>query len=108
MAGNDETVAAVVAFSAKKDDVLAVPAVKPGTGPFGHGVAGIFHEDSRSHGIYAMHGDSVHIPHLSGSSNFLHNIFLLFVKGPDGPADCIPPVAGRLGIRCRCAASNSK
>lgn len=48
MAGNDETVAAVVAFSAKEDDVLAVPAVKPGTGPFGHGVAGIFHEDSRS------------------------------------------------------------
>ena len=75
MAGNDETVAAVVAFSAKKDDVLAVPTVKPGTGPFGHGVAGIFHEDSRSHGIYAMHGDPVHIPHLSGSSNFLHNIF---------------------------------
>ena len=92
MAGNDEAVAAVIAFAAKEDDILAIPAFQPGTGPFGNGMAGIFHEDSRRNGIYAMHSYPIHIPHLSGSSNFLHSNSLLFllkrarVKGPDGPA----------------------
>jgi hypothetical protein len=92
MAGNDEAVAAVIAFAAKEDDILAIPAFQPGTGPFGNGMAGIFHEDSRRNGIYAMHSYPIHIPHLSGSSNFLHSNSLLFLlkrarlKGPDGPA----------------------
>ena len=41
MAGNDEAVAAVIAFAAKEDDILAIPAFQPGTGPFGNGMAGI-------------------------------------------------------------------
>ena len=75
VAGNDEAVAAVIAFAAKQDDILAIPAFQPSAGPFSYGMTGIFHKDSRCDGIDAMHRYPIHIPHLSGSSDFLHSNF---------------------------------
>ena len=76
MAGNDETVAAVVAFAAENHDILAVPAVQPSPGPFRHGMAGIFHQNRRRNSINAVHRRLIHLPHLSSSIHLLHSILL--------------------------------
>ena len=74
MTGNDETIAAVVAFAAENHDILAVPAVQPGTGPFRHGMTGVFHQNRRRNSINAVHRRLIHLPHLSGSIHLLHDI----------------------------------